>query len=501
PFIHGRITSQSAEPVPDALVLLEMNGVYKYGATTNAVGDFEFLEVPEGSYQLKVYHPAYRLREYTGTQYRNGMEYNFQIGLKDIQSQRPVYEFLHSDYRLSLFCGRNQSNRMQVAVYDKESRQPIQQVQIQVFRDGHEVYGVNTFSSNTSEWSTPSDEATPYQIRISKPGYTSLTLNNIHFIQDDFFLLNVFLAPFDERIPVYSKYYTTNLSDYVQQAQENRSSTAEVSEASADGRVRIEGILLDENKHPVRGVNVSLLRDHWVHSYVITDARGYFSIQDIPEGEYQLRISAWGYETQLLSELQIRSKKKLFIRCTLVETEMTIAMGAAEGPVVNEAPLYYAEEALSKNASMNAYATAPMGSYTLDQGTAMREIQFAPAMVQSYEVSADGIEAFSALPGRGDVKPRSISQLDESALKEFVNQGNGSVTRSRFSDVGFWQPNLITNKKGKAQFLVKLPDNITTWKTQWVAMGKHRLHGQDSTETKVFKPIQTQVNFPSYLYR
>lgn len=50
-------------------------------------------------------------------------------------------------------------------------------------------------------------------------------------------------------------------------------------------------------------------------------------------------------------------------------------------------------------------------------------------------------------------------------------------------------------------FTIKLPDNITAWKSYFVGMGKHWLHGVDSAETRVYKPLQTTSIVPSYFYQ
>jgi uncharacterized protein YfaS (alpha-2-macroglobulin family) len=49
-------------------------------------------------------------------------------------------------------------------------------------------------------------------------------------------------------------------------------------------------------------------------------------------------------------------------------------------------------------------------------------------------------------------------------------------------------------------FDIRLPDNITTWKSTIIAMAKHRLQGISNSETKVYKPLQVMSIIPSFLW-
>ncbi|MCC7030450.1 MAG: carboxypeptidase regulatory-like domain-containing protein [Chitinophagaceae bacterium] len=90
---------------------------------------------------------------------------------------------------------------------------------------------------------------------------------------------------------------------------------------------------------------------------------------------------------------------------------------------------------------------------------------------------------------------------DGDMIEQVIQNKNTSAIRKKFSDVGYWKPNTITDKNGRTAFTVKLPDNITSWKSYIAGVGNKWLHGTDSAETKVYKPLQTTAQLPSYLYR
>ncbi|MDR1098116.1 MAG: carboxypeptidase-like regulatory domain-containing protein [Tannerella sp.] len=71
--------------------------------------------------------------------------------------------------------------------------------------------------------------------------------------------------------------------------------------------------------------------------------------------------------------------------------------------------------------------------------------------------------------------------------------------RSNFSDVGFWEPRLVTDKRGKAQFTVLFPDNITRWNTVVYAMNRKLKTGTARKYVKSYKPLLAELKNPSFL--
>ncbi|MCL2650592.1 MAG: carboxypeptidase-like regulatory domain-containing protein [Candidatus Azobacteroides sp.] len=89
------------------------------------------------------------------------------------------------------------------------------------------------------------------------------------------------------------------------------------------------------------------------------------------------------------------------------------------------------------------------------------------------------------------------TQAAEDQLYAELLQLNG--LRSNFSDVGFWEPRLYTDKKGKAQFTVTFPDNITQWNTVVYAMNRYLKTGTARKYIKSYKPLMAELKNPSFL--
>jgi hypothetical protein len=88
---------------------------------------------------------------------------------------------------------------------------------------------------------------------------------------------------------------------------------------------------------------------------------------------------------------------------------------------------------------------------------------------------------------------------EPSLMSKFLATNPSNQYRKNFSDVAYWQPNLITDKLGKAYCNITLPDNITSWKNYTLAMGEQFYYAQAESFLKVYKPLQTITYTPSFL--
>ena len=73
------------------------------------------------------------------------------------------------------------------------------------------------------------------------------------------------------------------------------------------------------------------------------------------------------------------------------------------------------------------------------------------------------------------------------------------ANRNQFRDYAFWQPELFTDKNGKASFAVTYPDNVTGWRIFVLGMDKKRHMGKTETFVKAYKPILAQLSEPQFL--
>ncbi len=81
----------------------------------------------------------------------------------------------------------------------------------------------------------------------------------------------------------------------------------------------------------------------------------------------------------------------------------------------------------------------------------------------------------------------------------FAAASQASSIRENFSDYAFWQPKLTTNKEGKATFELTFPDDVTSWKTYYLAMTGKKQSGQTAGFVKSYKPLMAQIAVPRFL--
>lgn len=73
--------------------------------------------------------------------------------------------------------------------------------------------------------------------------------------------------------------------------------------------------------------------------------------------------------------------------------------------------------------------------------------------------------------------------------------------RSDFSDVGFWEPRLFTDKFGLSRFSITFPDDITRWDAVVYAMNRRLQTGTLRKSIRSYKPLMAELNVPQFLTR
>ena len=71
--------------------------------------------------------------------------------------------------------------------------------------------------------------------------------------------------------------------------------------------------------------------------------------------------------------------------------------------------------------------------------------------------------------------------------------------RRRFSDVGWWRPNLLTDARGQATTEVTLPDDVTGWDTFVLGSDNHGRTGSAPARLRSFKGLLGELAVPRFL--
>ncbi|MCD7933265.1 MAG: carboxypeptidase-like regulatory domain-containing protein [Tannerellaceae bacterium] len=141
----------------------------------------------------------------------------------------------------------------------------------------------------------------------------------------------------------------------------------------------------------------------------------------------------------------------------------------------------------SQNATLTSYSPMLEEVVVMSYGNAPKN-EPAPKSVNK--------EAYS-----GEVITKKEDQLIDREAERALYQQLMSLDRLRtnFSDVGFWVPNLYTDKKGKATFKVMFPDNLTRWDAVVYAMNPQLQTGTHRTSIHSYKPLMAEMIQPAFM--
>ncbi|MEO1518557.1 MAG: alpha-2-macroglobulin family protein [Bacteroidota bacterium] len=71
--------------------------------------------------------------------------------------------------------------------------------------------------------------------------------------------------------------------------------------------------------------------------------------------------------------------------------------------------------------------------------------------------------------------------------------------RNNFRDYAYWQPQLISDKKGEATFQATFPDDLTGWNTYVLGMGPKLKAGMARSKVKAYRQLAAQLSLPRFL--
>lgn len=266
---------------------------------------------------------------------------------------------------------------------------------------------------------------------------------------------------------------------------------------------KIKGIVVDERKLPVAGATV---RVKGLKDFAVTNLRGEFNLNVTAKGK--IIISFIGFVSK---EIEIKPGNL-----------GTIILTAAHNSLSEVVVVDYSSGSVSSNKVILRTVRTKSEASVKMTGISIRGNASAPS-AQKPLVIVDG------LPFEGDLSqlnPDDIGSMN--VLKDAeatsiwgsraasgvivikTKKGNqvlnaeGTLAdqtqtlRNNFSDYAFWQPRLLTNEQGIASWMVKFPDDITSWTTKIIAINGNKQSGQMETQIRSFKSLSANFVSPQF---
>jgi uncharacterized protein YfaS (alpha-2-macroglobulin family) len=215
----------------------------------------------------------------------------------------------------------------------------------------------------------------------------------------------------------------------------------------------LKGVIYDESNFPLPGANVII---RGTTNGTVTDAEGQFAL-DSDEPTVTLVISFIGFVTQ---EIEVQ-----------VGAEISVQM---------QQDVQQLQEVV-----VTAYGVQLRGSRSLSASLS--------GMVAGVQVSNPDVDVSD-----DEVQEVEIRQAEERLYNELLSL---NTIRSHFSDVGFWEPKLYTDRQGQSKFNITFPDDITRWEVTVYAMNRFLQTGTARKSIKSYKPIMAELSVPQFLTR
>lgn len=187
-----------------------------------------------------------------------------------------------------------------------------------------------------------------------------------------------------------------------------------------------------------------------------------------------------GYGSKRKTELGVAEDNSVWEYAGSLPSNLSTIMirGAANGLSVS-APLYVVDGVLIDK---------PLADYPADEIAEISVLKDAAATAIYGSRGANGVIIITTK------KAREKAQTDALA-----NAGTDSVSiRKNFSDYAFWQPQLRTGKDGQARFSITLPDDMTNWRTFFIAMTDRAQSGYAENNIKAFKSLSAAFVSPRF---
>jgi len=197
-----------------------------------------------------------------------------------------------------------------------------------------------------------------------------------------------------------------------------------------------------------------------------TNAAGQFSLSGVPAGEYTVQVSSPGFMTASRDlTLQPRDRAALSVTLFVGQATQTVEVTAA-APAIR---------VLVGGAMDGLVGGVPGGAAGGVIGGVVRDM---PLNGRNLVLSAP-LPPSLAKVSRGEDSASSAARV-----------------RSYFPEALYINPEIITDKNGRASIIIPIADSITTWRMAMIASTEHGALGTSTSSLKVFQDFFVDLDLP-----
>ncbi len=529
-FVRGTLKNNYGSKLAGIDVYLEQNGRFYNGATTNSLGEFEFLNIPKGKYMLKVFDARYQPRYAYNINIKTVAEYYYDVTLRDKTFLNPNLRINTNEVQLQIFTGKYNKLKSSAHIYDIETRKPLEGCTVRYVTDSFRTIEQNTTNFlgrfNLMERTFI---ARTCHVEITCKGYRKIILRNALFEKENVNHLKIFMKTLGtiDTLPMILDLQLEH--DLNEKAADYKLTTIDA-EYKGDGSTgMITGRVLDPRNKPLDYASIKLIQNGRIVGGAYTSDKGQFLLKDVKPGVYSIKVDYIGYASTQIMNLKVFARKKTvqniklsrsdrklqevlitsnkLIDATNPASDIKSGMELSELATTSVGDMVGTFAGVKQTASYSSPVSiggsrADATQYFIDGVPVLgsRAVNLSPRALGSVQVKRSGM---SAKYGNSAGGVRTVDygySAPSTASLSLMNATGAKAIRTNFSDVGFWEPNLVTDKNGRAYASVQFPDDITQWQTYIIAMGRGFKWNTKKHAIKSFKPIMTSSIVPRFLY-
>jgi len=249
------------------------------------------------------------------------------------------------------------------------------------------------------------------------------------------------------------------------------------------GRGELAGVVADPTGAAVPGAVITARRESDSQTWRATaDGSGQFRMAGLPAGSYRIVVSSLGFgQADADLKLEARDRAKLQVRLQVGLVSETVAVEGAAVTISTDTSMIGDAIRMRQETGFGSGAGLA-GSLPMQGRNAMelQELAAAPAALRR-----------SMLMKEKDAKLEV--RLDDTGKK---NDEPGVHVRSYFPEALYINPEIITDRNGRASISIPLADNITTWRMAMLASTKHGALGTATSNLKVFQDFFVDLDLP-----
>ena len=268
-----------------------------------------------------------------------------------------------------------------------------------------------------------------------------------------------------------------------------------------NGLVEISGVVADPSGAAVVGALVVATRTsdrrRWTAA---ANESGQFRLADLPKGSYQIVVSSPGFgQAERIVTLEARDRGKLAVRLNVGSVSESVEVVGASAVLLTTDATFAAGGIVG--GVPGGVAGGVIG------GVIGRGEGFGMGAGNRLPINGRNDMDVMALRAPAPSAPRKIAMMkekDEESRVRMGDEASGSAdssvhVRSYFPEALYINPEIITDRDGRASISIPLADNITTWRMAMLASTKHGALGTATSNLKVFQDFFVDLDLPVML--